>query len=194
VSVANGTRHTGILLGRCDPYGAESGGPKRVLGGLYGPRSAETPGMGLPANVAQGEWICTRQAEVRVRAVCVHGHKGQPVELCSWHDEYSYTSEVVAGQFRQVRKTVRMHGHYEEIQKRQCGPCPRCLFPPPYAELYKEVQGWQAELAWWLQAGLWGDPGAQSLRQRIEDAGKMMDAAHAAGIIHNCPLTLVPVS
>jgi hypothetical protein len=40
----------------------------------------------------------------------------------------------------------------------------------------------------------WYSPAAVTLRQRVDDAGQMMDAARAAGIIHNCPLTLVPVS
>lgn len=187
-------RHTGILLGRCNPYGAETGGPKRVLGGLYGPRSAETPGMDLPQSVAQGEWACSRQAEVRCRMWCQCGHKGQVMELCSWHDEYSYTSEMVAGAFRQVKKTIRQRGHYEEIQRRQSGSCPACLFPPPYGELMREVQAWQAELSGWWHAGLWGDPRAQALRIQVDDAGKLMDQARAQGIIHNCPLTLKAIS
>jgi hypothetical protein len=125
---------------------------------------------------------------------CRCGHKGQVMELCSWHDEYSYTGELVAGKFRQARKTIRSHGHYEEIQKRQSGSCPTCMFPPPYGELMKEIQGWQAELTGWFQAGLWNDPHAQGLRIRIEDAGHLMDAARDQGIIHNCPLTLKAIS
>lgn len=183
----------GIVLGRCNPYGAESGGPRRVLGGMYGPGSARTPGMHLPENVEQGEWACTRRADVRCRMVCEHGHTGQVMELCSWHDDIVWHGEAVAGTVRQVRETVRSHGHYEEIQRRQAGSCPRCLFPRPYDELAREVMAWQRALtAYW--PGNWRHPDAVAMRQKIDDAGKMMDLARDQGIIHNCPLTLVPVS
>lgn len=185
-----------VILGRCNPYGAETGGPRRVLGGLYGPGSARTEGMNLPANVEQGEWVCHNPAQVRVRMVCEHGHKGQVMELCSWHDETTYHGEFVAGVTRQVSGTVRSRGHYEEIQRRQAGSCPACLFPRPYDELAREIMGWQATLTTYWVAGprQWHSDNAQSLRQRIDDAGKLMDQARAQGIIHNCPLTLVPVS
>jgi hypothetical protein len=184
----------GVVLGRCNPYGAETGGPKRILGGLYGPNSAKTEGMHLPENVAQGEWLCPRRADVRCRMVCRCSHRGQVMELCTWHDDKVFGGEWVAGTLRQVSRTVRQHGHYEEIQKRQSGSCPKCLFPPPYGELMKEVQAWQATLSNMWFANLWRTPAAQEIRTRIDDAGALMDLAFRQGIIHNCPLTLVPVS
>lgn len=185
-----------VLLGRCNPYGAETGGPKRVLGGLYGPNSARTEGMHLPENVEQGEWACDQPAVIRCRMVCEHGHRGQVMELCSWHDVTVNSGEMVAGTFRTTSRTERQRGHFEEIQRRQSGSCPACLFPPPYAELAKEIQSWQATLTQHWVAGprAWHSPEAVRLRQAVDDAGKMMDAARAQGIIHNCPLTLVPVS
>lgn len=185
-----------VLLGRCNPYGAETGGPRHVLGGMYGPRSARTEGMQLPEAVAQGEWVCDQPAVVRCRMVCEHGHTGQVMNLCSWHDDTVFHGEFVAGVTRQVSRTVRQHGHFEEIQKRQAGSCPRCLFPKPYDELAREVMTWQAKLTEYFVAGprLWQSANAQGLRQRVDDAGKLMDLARAQGIIHNCPLTLVPVS
>lgn len=186
----------GVVLGRCNPYGAETGGPRHVLGGLYGPGSARTPDMHLPENVEQGEWACTRRADIRCRMHCKCGHRGQVMDLCSWHEDTTYHGEMVAGVLRQVSGKVRQHGHFEEIQKRQSGSCPACLFPPPYADLAKEVQAWQATLTTYWIAGprQWLSPHAQTLRTRIDDAGKLMDQARAAGIIHNCPLTLIPVS
>jgi hypothetical protein len=184
----------GVILGRCNPYGAESGGPKRVLGGLYGPNSARTDDMHLPENVAQGEWACTRRADVRCRMLCRCQHRGQVMELCSYQDDTVYHGEFVAGVTRQVSETVKTRGHYEEIQRRQSGSCPKCLFPPPYGELAKEVQAWQAQLTAYWVTNRWRSPAAQELRTRVDDAGKLMDMARAAGIIHNCPLTLVPVS
>lgn len=185
-----------VLLGRCNPYGAESGGPRHIMGGLYGPGSARTEGMNLPEAVAQGEWTCPNPASVRCRMICLHGHKGQVMSLCSWHDEKTYNGEMVAGTLRQVSKTIKQRGHFEEIQRRQSDMCPRCAFPPPYGELAKEVQAWQADLSRYWAAGprAWQSDPAQSIRQRIDDAGKLMDAAIAQGIIHKCPLTLVAVS
>lgn len=186
----------GVILGRCNPYGAETGGPKRVLGGMYGPRSATTPDMHLPLNVEQGEWACSRRADVRARMHCRCGHTGQVMELCSWHEDTVYHGEFVAGVTRQVSDTVRQHGHFEEIQKRESGSCPKCLFPPPYDELAREIMAWQATLTQYWIAGpaQWHSAPAQALRTRVDDAGKLMDTARAAGIIHNCPLTLVPLS
>lgn len=184
-----------LLLGRCNPYGAETGGPRRVLGGLYGPGSARTPGMNLPENVEQGEWRCDVPAVVRCRMVCRCQHRGQVMNLCSYHDEDNWRGEWNAGHFSQVRDTVRVRGHYEEIQRRQAGSCPACLFPPPYGELMREIQGWQNQLAVYApDPRAWRSPEAQSLKTRIDDAGKLMDAARAQGIIHNCPLKLIPVS
>jgi hypothetical protein len=184
----------GILLGRCNPYGAETGGPKRLLGGMYGPGSARTEGMSLPANVEQGEWACTRRADVRCRMVCEHGHTGQVMELCSWHDDKVFGGEMVAGVLRQVSRTERQRGHFEEIQKRQSGSCPKCLFPAPYDELAREVMAWQRQLIPYFQANRWRTMEAQAIRTKIDDAGQLMDMARGQGIIHNCPMTLVPVS
>jgi len=187
-----------VLLGRCNPYGAETGGPQRILGGLHGPASAALPDApeyaGIPTNVMQGEWTCQQPAQIRCRMICKCQHKGQVMQLCSWHDETTYRGEYDAGTFRQVRETIRHHGHFEEIQKRQAGSCPRCLFPAGYADLYKEIQAWQGELAVLFAAQRWRSPRAQMLRQAIEDGGKVFDEGRALGVIHNCPLTLVPVS
>ncbi len=195
-----------VLVGRrCNPYGAETGGPRHVLGGLYGPQSAQTPGLMLPENVEQGEWSCGQPAQVRVRMTCAHGHTGQVMELCSWHDETTFRGEYVAGQFRQVRETTRVRGHYEEIQRRQSGFCPPCGWPDgrhtdnrvDYAALQKEWDGIGANLHalfYGPDPRAWYTPLAQSLRTRRDDIGRMFDEGRALGIIHNCPLTLVPVS
>ncbi len=210
----------GLLLGRCNPYGAETGGPKRVLGGMYGPASAATPGMDLPENVAQGEWLCQQQAVVRARMTCQCQHKGQVMELCSWHDETVYSGEYTAGVIRQVKKTIRQRGHFEEIQRRQSGSCPRCLFPGEFAQLQKETESWAYELALLHAAQMWNSARAQEIRSKVETIGKRFDARRAETCrgcripryvwdtsecgshrpvdlttsIHNCPLTLQAVS
>lgn len=187
-----------LLKARCNPYGAESGGPRRVLGGLYGSRSAAAPGLGLPAAVEQGEWACEQPAEVRCRMICRCGHTGQIMELCSWHDEVSYHGEAgPGGKIRQVRGTIRQRGHFEEIQRRQSELCPRCAWPTgngwDFAALQKAVQAWQAELsAYWPHR--WRHPRAQEIRQCLETASELFDEGRRTGVIHNCPMKLVPVS
>jgi hypothetical protein len=182
---------------RCDPYGAESGGPKRVLGGLHGPNSArvDTDDMpGLPQSVIEGEWACRQLAQVRVRMVCRCQHTGAIMELCSWHDEDVFSGEYVAGKMRRIRTTKRVHGHYEEISRRQAGACPRCLYPGGYADQYKALFAWQQELAMLRENRMWYSTRAQYCRGKIEDICGLFDAGNATGQIHRCPMTLEPVS
>ncbi len=191
-----------LLLGRCNPYGAETGGPRRVMAGLHGPasaalRSADVPG--LPEAVMQGEWSCPQPAVVRVRMTCRCGHAGEPMALCSWHDETVTGGEIVAGAVRQVRTVRKVPGHYEMISRRQAGACIRCLFPGRHAEDYKALFRHQEELALLRDAGLWHTARAAAKRQVIEDICKTFDAAQRSasnpgGAIHRCPLTLTAVS
>lgn len=192
-----------LLYGRCNPYGAETGGPKRVMGGLYSAKSARTPGMFLPQAVEEGEWACPQPAQVRVRMACPVGHVGQVMELCSWHDETVVSGEYVSGQFRQVRRTIRVKGHYEMIGSRQAGVCPRCCYPSSresadkvdYAALQKEWEGIGQNLYPLSEdPRLWYGTLAAGLRQRRDDIGRMFDEAIRRGIIQNRPLTLVAVS
>jgi hypothetical protein len=197
VSLDTAVNGVPLLYGRCNPYGAESGGPKRVLGGLHGPDSArvDTDDLpGLPVAVQQGEWVCQQPAAVRVRMVCRHGHTGAIMSLCTWHDEPSYTSEMVAGVIRQVKGTIRVRGHLEEIQRRQAGACPRCLFPGEYAEWYKALFAWQQELAMLRDTGQWYSERAVYVRGKLEDICATFDAGNLDGTIHRCPMTLVAVS
>ena len=186
-----------VLLGRCNPYGAETGGPRHVMGGLHGPASAALPEEampGLPEAVAQGEWVCRNPAQVRVRMVCRCGHTGNIMELCSFHDEDRYAGEIVAGTYRRVKTVVQAPGHFEEISRRQAGACIRCLYPGEYAEWYKSLFAWQEELAMLRDTGRWHARRAYEVRQKIEDIVKQFDAGNADGTIHRCPMTLVPVS
>lgn len=197
-----------LLRVRCNPYGAEHGGPRRVLGGLYGPNSATTPRDDLPLNVQQGEWPCDRPAEVRCRMVCRHQHRGQIMELCSWHDEVNYQGQRTGGdRFTPEARTVRVRGHFEEIQRRQSGSCPRCLYPDArqsgngidYAALQKEWDSIGATLhnAWMMSGSSYDffrSPRTRSLQQRRDDIGLTFDEGRALGIVHNCPMTLVAVS
>jgi hypothetical protein len=195
-TLTDGQRGT-LLLGRCNPYGAETGGPRRVMGGLHGPASAtlDPAAMpGLPANVAQGEWSCPQPAQVRVKMICACGHVGDIMELCSWHDEISYRTEHVAGTFRRIPENVRVRGHYEEIQRRQAGACIRCLYPGHYAEEYKSMFAWQQELAYLRDYGQWYSERGSYVRGKIEEIVARFDEGNADGTIHRCPMKLEQVS
>jgi hypothetical protein len=194
-----------LLSVRCSPYGAETGGPKHLMGGLYRAASARTPGMHLPDNVAEGEWACDQPAQITVRMTCLHGHTGQRMNLCSYHDEDVWSGEQSAGEWHRVKSSRRVPGHYEEIAKRQAGFCPPCGFPDArqagnridYAALQKEWEGIGSSLHAIYYSGdprAWYSGLGQTLRQRREDIGRMFDEGRQLGIIHNCPLTLVPVS
>ena len=67
-------RSTGYNVKRCNPYGHESGGPQRLLGGMYGPEFE-----------GERKWVCENPAEVRARMMCARGHKGQVMDLCRQH-------------------------------------------------------------------------------------------------------------
>jgi hypothetical protein len=63
-----------IVTARCNPFGHETGGPKHLMGGVYGPEH-EGP----------QKWHCENPAVVRARMMCELGHKGQVMNLCRSH-------------------------------------------------------------------------------------------------------------
>jgi hypothetical protein len=187
-----------LLLERCNPYGAETGGPQRVMAGLYGARSAATPDDTLPLNVQQGEWLCPQQAQVRVKMTCRCGHAGRIMPLCSWHDEITEHGEMVAGTIRKVAGVIRVRGHFEEIQRRQAGACVRCMYPASggrdFAAAHKTIEAYQGELAYLHDLGAWYSAQARNARQKIEDIVASFDEGIARGIIHRCPMRLIAIS
>jgi hypothetical protein len=183
-----------LLYGRCNPYGAEDGGPRHVMGGLHGPGSAATPGRDLPDNVAQGEWLCPQPAVIRVKMTCNCGHEGRVMALCSYHDETVVSADPVAGITRKVKSVKRVPGHYEEIQRRQAGACIRCLYPGEFASAYKDIEAWQGELAYLRDLGMWHSEQANRARSSIENLVGKFDRGNATGEIHRCPMRLIPVS
>jgi hypothetical protein len=68
------TAGAAVITRRCNPYGHETGGPRHLLGGLYGPEH-EGP----------QKWHCENPAEVRCRMKCAFGHRGQIMNLCRSH-------------------------------------------------------------------------------------------------------------
>jgi hypothetical protein len=63
-----------VITQRCNIYGHETGGPKHLLGGLYGPEYE-----------GQHKWVCENPAVLRARMMCAKGHKGQIMNLCREH-------------------------------------------------------------------------------------------------------------
>jgi hypothetical protein len=64
-----------VLTRRCNPYGHETGGPKHLTGGLYGPEYE-----------GQHKWVCENPVTHRVRMHCkLYGHSGPVMELCDAH-------------------------------------------------------------------------------------------------------------
>lgn len=187
-----------LLLERCNPYGAETGGPRHVMGGLYGPGSAQTPDETLPLGIQQGEWTCPQQAQVHAYLVCKCGHHGRTMALCSWHDEINWHGEMVAGTIRQVSQIVQTRGHFEEIQRRQAGACIRCMYPArdgrDFAAEHKNIEGIQGELAYLWDRGAWRSAQAVRARQKIEDIVATFDEGIARGHIHRCQMRLIAVS
>lgn len=161
-----------LLYGRCNPYGHESGGPRRLLGGLYGPEYE-----------GRYKWTCERMAEGRYRMTCQCGHRGQAMALCG------------PGLLQLADGGYAAHpGHVASIAGRQAGACPRCLFPGDAAQLSRdaEIAGWQ--LGQLQQAGLEFSQQASRIRQAMKRIQDRLDEMNRTGVIHRCPLTLTEVS
>jgi hypothetical protein len=63
-----------IVVRRCNPYGHESGGPKHLIGGVYGPEYE-----------GKYHWVCHNPVTVRARMECIYWHRGQIMDLCRAH-------------------------------------------------------------------------------------------------------------
>ena len=159
-----------ILVERCDPYGRESGGPKRLQGGVYGPE--------YEGNM---KWGCERPSAGRYRMICRCGHKGQPMPLCG------------PGFVKDPQGYPYPHpGHVAEFQKRASELCPVCVYPPEARSLAATAEIAQMELASPLIFP--GSPQWRMLRRKLEDCTTRLDELNASGRIHKCPLTLTEIS
>lgn len=145
---------TGILTQRCDPYGAESS--VRLLGGMY-PESHR-------GNIM---WHCDNRADAGVfTMVCKHGHRGQPMPLCT--------------------------EHRVEIAKRQSGLCTRCAFPPEAAAMTHAIEQTQRELGQARQG--FNDSLIARLTQKLNDQAAQMTEMYQRGVIQKNSLRLEEVS
>jgi hypothetical protein len=162
-----------VTTRRCNPYGHETGGPRHLLGGVYGP---EYEG-------ALYKWQCERAAEIRCRMTCQCGHKGQVMELCG-------PGIVIDAQGRPFTHP----GHVAELSKRGSDSCPVCMFPPEARELAATAESAQLRLGHLESIGYALSPQARSLRVTLEAAATRLDELNLTGRIHKCPLTITEIS
>ena len=162
-----------VLMGICDPFGRESGGPKRLLGGFYGPEYE-----------GNHKWGCTRRAEGRYRMICQCGHKGQVMPLCG----PGMVQDLQGNWFHFAGHASR------EFMDRISDSCPKCLFPPEAIDRSKETEIAQAELGTLEQIGYINSPQAHMLRGKVESGRTRMDELIEQRLVHKCPLTLTEIS
>lgn len=94
---------------RCNPYGHETGGPKHLLGGLYGPEYE-----------GKQKWTCENPATHRVRMHCkLYGHTGPVMELCDNH--HSEIQRRQAGLCTRCAYPPEARSCQEEIEDAQRG-------------------------------------------------------------------------
>jgi hypothetical protein len=162
-----------IVQRRCDPFGRESGGPKRLLGGVYGPEYE-----------GNHKWGCERLAVGRFRMTCKCGHRGQPMWLCG------------PGLTRDARGIEYWdYGHAsQEFMTRVSDSCPACLFPPEALDRSKETEIAQAELGTLEQIGYLNSPQARYLRGKVESGRTRMDELITQRLVHKCPVILTEMS
>ena len=199
---------TGLLTGRCDPYGIES--TIRLFGGVY-PESMK----------GKYNWYCAERAEARFRLVCTGGdygqrtapdgglvaafhcdggHKGVPMPLCCRHQRELATR----GYRRPVPLGSREYdsdGHEQHwAPGSQVGGskanevCPACAMPPEARELNEAAGYLTGQIGLYLQLGMELSAPVLKMRQELEVVRVRLDELNLSGRVHKCPLKLVEVS
>lgn len=151
---------------RCNPYGyATDAGPKHLMGGFYGPEYAGD--QTVLKDGIHGPAICTRDATVRARMVCVkEQHEGPIMDLCLQH--------------------------VLELKARMSDCCTRCVWPPEARGINEAMDYIMRQMA---QARDDGDRlRLDTLNSHLDDQRHQMDELRARGIIAKVPLELVEIS
>lgn len=164
----------GLMVTRCDPYGAES--RIRLLGG-----------MAPDSQLGRIMWHCEAQAVGRFRMICTGGvygertaadggqlpayqcpggHRGQPMPLCA--------------------------DHRRGIARRQAGLCPACAWPPRARELQEALERCQTDMRNAFQLGY--IVAAARLGDTHQDLEAQLTEMAHRGQVHRCALRLVEVS
>lgn len=167
-------RASGLLLARCDPYGAESS--VNLLGGMY-PES----------HLGRIMWHCPDRATARYRMTCTGGVYGErpakdggtlPGFICP------------GGHSGQVMPLC--DNHRRAIARRQAGLCPACAWPPAARVLTEVLERTQTEIQAALALGMHAD--ARRLISQFEGMQARMNELLTIGSVHRCPLELAEVS
>jgi hypothetical protein len=165
--------NTGLLTARCDPYGAES--RIRLLGGVYD-----------ESHTGRIKWHCQNRAAARYRMVCTGGGYGERVA-----PDGGLVAATVCPGGHQGQEMALCDDHRREIQRRQAGACPACLYPPRARGVLAELEAVQAQIS---TLGFFRLPELARLTSISDQLMAAGDELISRGIVHKCPLTLVEVS
>ena len=166
----------GLVVGRCDPYGAEPGPGISLLGGMF-PQS----------QVGRIMWHCSKPAEARYRMICTGGDYGERVgadggQLPAYH--------CPGGHRGQPMRLCR--DHRISIARRQAGLCPACAFPAEAREVIEAAERCQAAMAAAFARSEYA--ALAQLQSDCESLTARSTELSTQGIIHRCPLRLIEVS
>lgn len=192
--VTAGSRHSGLLTERCDPFGAESS--IRLMGGTVDPKHAGVY-----------HWYCAERAEGRYRLICrggeygfrlspgaglvsaYHcpgGHRGPVMPLCRKHQREFSTGPPRPG----FDNSGRPYGVVGGTKANEL--CPACAMPPEARALGDQANALQQQMARAYILGLMGELARlESAQKTIRE--KLTDLYHT-GHVHRCPLKLTEVS
>ena len=197
---------TGLLVGRCDPYGAES--RIQLFGGIY-PEAmrgkhmwhCEERPVGRFRMVCRGGEYGQRQAPdggMVPAFVCEGNHAGQPMDLCHLHvKEFSSFSYDRPKPLKSIEYDAAGHPQHWAPGSVVGGSranevCPRCAMPPEARSLQEEIDPLVQRYAVAAAYGLL----AECAKIESELGGKRaeFDMLVLQGKVHKCPLRLVEVS
>ena len=152
---------SGLIVERCSAYEQRHGaGPRHLEGGFYDLKS-----LGPHA------WQCKARSDGRFRMECVHGHRGQPQDLCV--------------------------GHVEMIRKRGSGVCPPCAHPPDEVELQEKMERIRRRPELYPATAPSLELMERAQKRAVSELWGIqaaLDELVARGIVHRCPLTLTEIS
>ena len=190
-----------VLVTRCDAFGAETGGPRHLLGGLYGPE----------ANGPK-HWYCKNPMDGRYTMSCAHAHKGLPQNLC--HEHVYMIRKRMSGICPPCVSPPAAREITEAMQRVQAGAVPRldALVTRGGTELDVATLSMQMESELWvlqermneLQLGHAQPELARLVDKAVAQLGNTGDRGEQllwdlngkirAGIIHRCHLRLTEIS
>jgi hypothetical protein len=186
------TRNTGLLTGRCDPFGAES--RVQLMGGVFGPEQAgkimwhcQEPAIGRYRFICTGgDYGFRRQNDGGLinATHCDGGHKGQVMTLCKIHVRDFTVGPPKAGFTRDLKTPVGQIGGTVANEL-----CPACAYPPEARELSE-----RADYLNMMIARTFLLDQITRLTAEQDQVRARLDELNETGRVHKCPLRLVEVS